>query len=95
MEKEGPQRLPERLLGTPGASGHTLRTADSRMVSVTEDVCSWALLTGMNMIKSPDIKQDLHPLKTTTIEAEDVYSCLCSFSPHEETDHFIFLKRRA
>lgn len=53
--------------GPQGPRGHTLRTADSRMVSVTEDVCSRALLTGMNMIKSPDIKQDLHPVKTTTI----------------------------
>lgn len=80
--------------GPQGPRGHTLRTADPRMVSVTEDVCSRALLTGVNVIKSPDIKQDLPPLKTTTREAEEVYSCLCSFSPHEETDHFIFLKKK-
>lgn len=48
-KRKGPQDLPERLLGTPGPRGLTLRT-DSWMVGVMEDVCSWALLT-MNMIK--------------------------------------------
>ena len=54
--------------GPQGPRGLTLRN-DSWMVGVMEDVCSWALLTGMNMIKSPDVKQDLHSLKTTTTEA--------------------------
>lgn len=42
--------------GPQGPRGLTLRASDSWMVSVMEDACSWALLTGMNMIKSPDIK---------------------------------------
>lgn len=79
--------------GPQGPRGLTLRT-DSWMVSVMEDVCSWALLTGMNMIKSPHVKQDLHSLKATTTEAEDAYSFLRSFHMKKQTTLF-FLKRRA